>query len=408
MSDDTFKQDDDLTPRARRLWRILLPLAVLAIAGLIALAMVLSSPRARSKTPQRIATLVEVTPVVFARHPITISAMGSIVAEQQVALQAEVSGKVVSLNPQLEPGGRVRQGEVLVTLEDADYRLELESAASDVAQAEAALQLEQGNQLVAEKEYQLLGETVSEEELALMLRRPQLASAEATLAAARARFQRAALEVERTRVRAPFNAVITARSASLGSRVAPGTELATLVGSDSYRIEAAVPSDQLSWLELPRDTPATENVQIFNRPAWGPDISRVGTLIGIGAQLESEGRMAQALIRLDRPLDRGKDGSQPLPLLGSFVEVEIEGRTLDHAAEIPRSALHDGDQVWVMDSAKHLDIRTVTVAFRLRDTALITHGLEENERLVTTQLAAPVAGMQLRLAENRTEQSREP
>ncbi|PLY00891.1 MAG: efflux transporter periplasmic adaptor subunit [Desulfuromonas sp.] len=408
MSNNHYERNDDLTPHASRKWRILLPMGVLVLCALIAAALFISRPRAKSKTPQRIATLVEVAPVHFAPHPTQLSAMGTVVAEQQVALQPEVSGKVVALHPRLEPGGRVKKGEVLVTLDDTDYLLARESAASTVAQAEANLQLEQGNQLVAEKEYQLLGEPVSDEELALMLRRPQLASAEATVAAARAQLNRAALDVERTRVRAPFNAVVISRAVSLGSRVTTSTELTALVGSDRYRVEASVPSDQLQWLELSGPDTDGAQVRIFNRPVWGPEVSRAGTLISVGAQLESEGRMAEVLIRLDRPLDSGPDGDLPIPLLGSFVEVEINGRELPNAAEIPRSALHDGDQLWVMDAEQRLDIRSVEVAFRMRDSVLIRSGLQEGELLVTSQLAAPVAGMQLRLAENSTEQTREP
>jgi len=405
MSDYNYTRQDDLTPRARRLWRILLPLLVLLLGTAIAAGLITSSPRAKPKAAARVATLVEVTPVTFASHPVMLSAMGSVVAEQLVSLQPEVSGKVVSLNAHFEPGSRVLKGDLLLNIDDADYRLALASATSDVAQAEADLQLEQGNQLVAQKEYQLLGETVSEEELALMLRRPQLASAEATLAAARARLRSAELDLERTRVRSPLNAVVTARAVSLGSRVAPGSELATLVGSDRYRIEAALPSDQITWLQFPDTGQSGSVVRIYNRPVWGDETFRLGTLSGVNAALESEGRMAQALIRLDDPLDN-RDG-QPVPLLGSFVEVEIEGRPLANAAEIPRSTLHDGHRVWIMDEQGRLDIREVTVAFRQRDTVLISAGLSEGERLVTTTLSAPVQGMQLRLAEASTEQGRE-
>jgi len=408
MSNDDYERNDDLTPHASRTWRILLPAGVLVLCALIAVALVVSKPRAKAKKPQRIATLVEVTPVHFTPHSIQLSALGTVVAEQQVALQPEVSGKVIALHPRLEPGGRVRKGAVLVTLDDTDYLLERESAASAVAQAEADLQLEQGNQLVAEKEYQLLGEPVSDEELTLMLRRPQLASAEATVAAARAQLNRATRDVERTRVRAPFNAVVTSRAVSLGSRVTTGTELAALVGSDSYRVEATIASDQLKWLEHPDPDTSGAQVRIFNRPVWGADVSRTGSLISIGAQLESEGRMAEVLIRLDQPFDTGPNGELPIPLLGSFVEVEISGRELPSAAEIPRSTLHDGDQVWVMDAENRLAIRTVEIAFRQRDNVLISSGLADGDLLVTSQLSAPVAGMQLRTAETRTEQTREP
>jgi hypothetical protein len=102
------------------------------------------------------------------------------------------------------------------------------------------------------------------------------------------------------------------------------------------------------------------------------------------------------------PLGREAEaGAEPLLLLGSFVRVEIQGRVLDGVAALDRRLLRDGDRVWVMRTDGTLDIRPVSVAFGGDRRVLISHGLEDGERVVTTDLPAPVDGMPLRLREER-------
>jgi multidrug efflux pump subunit AcrA (membrane-fusion protein) len=266
------------------------------------------------------------------------------------------------------------------------------------------MQVELGRQRVAQKEFELLGESVSEVEKTLMLREPQLENNRALLEGTRARLEQAQLDLKRTSVRSPFNAVVMSREVNLGTRVSPSTTLATLVGSDSYWVEAPIPASQLQWISISQeDSDSGSPVRIYDSVAWGPNRSRSGRLVGLTAMVEENGRMATLLAEIADPLSLQPTSSeQPKLLLGSYVRVEIEGKLLSKAAAIERDLIHNGEQLWIMDEEGRLDIRTVEIAFRGQDQVLVTGGVNHGEKLITTNLPSPVQGMTLRLKEAET------
>lgn len=171
----------------RVILRTLVPVAVLAAGAAVALWLMETGPQAKPRPQARNATLVAVSTVDYGPQQTVVSGMGTVAAARNVELKPRVNGEIIELNRNLVPGGHFRKGETMLKIDPTDYRLAVRQLATDVAKAESDLQLEQGNQLVAQKEYKLLGETVSNEEKALMLRRPQLENLRATLEAARAR-----------------------------------------------------------------------------------------------------------------------------------------------------------------------------------------------------------------------------
>jgi hypothetical protein len=84
--------------------------------------------------------------------------------------------------------------------------------------------------------------------------------------------------------------------------------------------------------------------------------------------------------------------------MGSYVSAEIEGQKLDSAFEIDRSHLRENQTVWIMNEVGQLEIRSVQIGFSGSQKVYVTTGLAENELLVTTDIAAPVQGMPLRVA----------
>lgn len=378
--------------------RIVLPVLVLAVAIFVGVWLIETKPQAKTTVKQRIAMLVEVKPVRFTEQTTMIPAMGTVQPARQLELRPQVSGQVISMNVNMVPGGILHGGELLLKIDPTDYRLQVRELTSEVAKAEAELQLEQGNQLVAQREYELLGESVSATEQALMLRKPQLENLKASLEAARAKLEQAEVDLQRTEINVPFNAVIQSRDVNLGSRVNESTTLATLAGTNEYWVEVSLPVSLLRWIDIPRHAAESGSpVTIYDQAAWGPDASRSGRVIRLAAGLEETGRMARLLVSVSDPLALEKPAGTPRLLIGSYVRTIIKGRPLPHAVALKRELLRDGDTVWVMNNENRLDIRPVTIAFRNEDTVLITAGLAPGERLVTSNLPAPVAGMALRL-----------
>jgi RND family efflux transporter MFP subunit len=375
--------------------RLLLPVAVVAIGAVIAVWLMQSSPKAKPRQKVRNAVAVDVRPVEFGPQTMAINIMGTVKPRNEVVLKPQVSGRIISISEKLIPGGHFTSGETLLTIEPRDYQLAVRQLSSEVARAEADLRIELGRQRVAIKEYELLGETVSDEERDLMLRVPQLESSKASLEEVKIRLEQAKLDLERTTVKAPFNSVLISREVNLGASVTPSTTLATLVDSDTYWVEAPIAASQLKWVKVGQQGSA---VRISNSSAWGPDRYREGRTAGMAATVETQGRMVELLIEVADPLALAEQSAgQPKLLLGSYVRVEIAGATLPRAAMIERDLIRDGDQVWIMDDQGNLDIRPVEIAFRARDHVLVIAGVDTGEKLVTSNLPSPVQGMALRI-----------
>lgn len=391
----------------KKILRMLLPVAVFALGIALALWLMETGPQAKPQPHARNATLVETKTVDYSPQQTSISGMGTIAAARTVELTPQVNGEIIELNANLVPGGHFRQGEALLKIDPTDYRLTVRELATEVAKAESDVQLEQGNQLIAQKEYKLLGESVSDQERALMLRQPQLDNLRATLEAAQAKLEQARVDLSRAEIKAPFNAVVQSREVSLGARASESTVLATLVGTDAYWVEVSIPVSQLRWVRIPRiDGEHGSLVRVYDSAAWGDGVYRQGRVIRLEANLEEQGRMARLLVQVEDPLSLLPDNAgEPRMLIGSYVRVEIEGQAVTSAAAIEREFIRDGNSVWVMEPKGKLAIRPVEIVFRGSEHLLVTGGIEAGEELVVTDLAAPVAGMALRTADDTVEQA---
>ena len=407
--------------------KIVLPLMILAAAGLSAKQMIDNPPKTQRRPGVRQAVLVETGAVTVRPEPVMLEAMGAVVASQQLQIKPEVSGRIVWLAENLEPGSHFQKGSPLAKIERRDFELALAERKSELQQAQAAfieaerslitaranLQIEMGNQAVAQRELEVLAEQIKDHNRDLVLRRPQLetakaqvkaaeaalASAKASIEGAKARKAAAELELERTTIVAPFDLIVENKLSDLGDRVSTSTGLLEVIGSRTFWIEVALSQSDLHWVIVsqPGETEENPRVRIYNDAAWSGNQHRLGRVIRLLPTVDSKGRMARVLVAVDDPLSI-EDSHKSLPplLAGSYVRVEIEGPTIDSSVSIDRSWLRDSDSVWVMTEDERLDIRPVKVLHRGRDHILVRNGLTEGERIVTTDLASPVAGMALR------------
>jgi RND family efflux transporter MFP subunit len=361
-----------------------------------------TSPRARRQTPARQAKLVQVISVEEGNCTTTVKAMGPVVPAQQVTLHPQVAGQIVEISGAIIPGGIIDAGEKIMAIDRRDYEIAVEQRRADVANAIKNLKVEQGNQAVARQEYELLGEIVTEEDQELVLREPQLASAQSALESAQAALRKAQLDLARCDITAPFNAIVREKHVDLGATVSSGSQLVTLVATDEAWVELKVPVDQLKWLTIPQSNDDVgSTVIVYNTLAWGPDRSRTGHVIRLYGELEPAGKLARLLAAVDDPFClKDENRGQPKLLMGSMIQAEIQGVSLASVFPVKWAHLRDNNKaVWIMDADNQLEVRPVEIAFRGPEEVFISNGLTANERLVVTDIAAPVPGMPLRLAD---------
>jgi RND family efflux transporter MFP subunit len=381
-----------------RWFKGLAPVFMLLVGVFVAVVLMQSGPSAKREPPPRQARLVETQPVVIGNARTRIEAMGTVVPAESVVLQPQVGGEVVFVSDELEPGGLVSAGDELLRIDPRDYELAVLQRESEVAQAQSVLRLEQGQQSIAKREFELLGESMQADDRDLVLRKPQLESVRAQLALARASLEKAKLDLSRSQVRAPFNAIVETADVDVGARVTTANTLATLVGTDACWLEVSVPVRDLQWISIPHgDDVAGSTVRIHNRVAWGEEGWREGHVIRLAGDLGKEGRMARLLVEVEDPFTLLPENiGKPVLLMNSYVSVEIEGRELQQVATIDRTYVRDGDRLWIMGADGTLEIRTVDIVFRGHDQVFVSAGVSNGEQLVVTDLAAAVAGMPLR------------
>jgi RND family efflux transporter MFP subunit len=377
----------------------LLPVLVLGGGALIAVALMESGPKARREPPPRLARLVEVEAVQFSNQPVILEAMGTVRPARQIDLYPRVSGEVIWVSPELIPGGRFRKGQKIIQIDKSDYELTVVQREAEVAQAGSNLKIEKGQQSIAEREYELLGESIEEGDRDLILRTPQLESIQAELQKAQSELDRARLELDRTQVLSPFDAIVISREVDLGESVTSSTTIASLVGTNEFWIEALVSVDDLKWIRLPDpiNNGTGSSARIYTDVNRADRAYRSGRVIRLAGDLEEEGRMARLLISITDPLESHADAATTPLLIGAYVRIEIEGEEIKLAAAIDRQFLRDGEYVWLMNADNALEIRPVNIAFRGRDRVLVVGGLKEGDLLIRTDLAAPVAGMPIRI-----------
>lgn len=398
----------------RVLGSIIACLAIMAMAVVAVIVINRTEPIAeKSDSSRRSAALVDTVQVERGTYSPRLVVLGTVRAAQDIMLSPRVGGQVMQVSPAMVPGGMVRAGDLLLRLDSADFENALSISRSELAQAEASREIEQARQGLAAKELRLLEGTIDESNRALVMREPQIASIEAEVSAAEAAVERATLDLERTRVYAPFDAQVLSRSVNVGSQVNAGDELGRLVGLEEYWIMAAVPVRSLRWIRFaesasvdgardPRMTSSSATpsaagspVTLRNTEIWGPDVQRTARVARMIGTLDSQTRLARVLIVVDDPL--GLESSAPPLILDSLIETEIEGRPIDNVVRLRRDFVRDQDTVWVV-SDNTLEIRQASVVFRDVDYAYIRDGLESGDQVVTTTLATVADGISLRIS----------
>ena len=390
------------TGRAGRLKTAFISLVILALGAALVWLVFRTEPTATRgpDTARETAMLVDVTSAEKGDYRPTITAMGQVRAARELTLRPRVGGQIVERAPEFTPGGMVEKGDMLVRIDPADYEATLQQRRSELRQARSDLDIEQGRQNVAEQEFELLGEELEGTNKALVLRQPQLEQARAQVESAEAALKQAQLDLDRTRVTAPFNARVLSRDISLGTQVSTGEALGRLVGVEEYWVEATVPQSELPWLRFEeRSGEAGAPATIRNNSAWPQGQHREGRLQRLVGELNEDTRLARVLITVQDPLALDTDSPDKPPLLiGSFLNTAIEGREITDVVRLDRNHIRRNDTVWVMKDGS-LSIRDVDIAFRDAEYAYVSDGVQDGEAVVTSDLATVVDGADLRTEE---------
>lgn len=327
----------------RRLTQYLVILA--AIALLIAVLLFSRQLVARQNEHRPMVTLAEplrpdvvVKTVSRGMYTARVEGYGEAKPHFSVALTAQTTGLVLEQWEQFEPGNRVKKGDVLLTLDDSDYLKTLAEAKSDLATAELALLEEEREASQAKTEWKASG-LAGEPDSELVLHKPQLVAAKAAVAQAKAALTSAQKDVNRCRIRAPFDAVIIERLTAPGSYLQAGTEVATLYSTDM--MEISIPLAAKDWANLPVEQTLTTSSWPVRLTGVESGATWQGRVLRSQLHLDETSRQRKLLLALDSPFDQ----AEPL-LPGTFVLASLEGKSIANIWELPDTALSQRGEIW--------------------------------------------------------------
>jgi len=379
------------------LWIIGGIIAIILLAVGINALLKATAPKPEEEPVAKAIPGVRVMTIQKSTRQLQVETQGIVEPRTQTTLVAEVSGRIMEVSPAMEAGAFFEKGDLLLKIDDRDYQTALTNAISEVARAEADYETEKAEAEQARLDWERLGN--GGEASSLLLRLPQLARAEAALTSAKAAVEKAKNDLDRTRITAPYNGRSREKLAEVGQFANVGAQLGRVFATDYVEIRLPLSDDQLGKLDP--DILKYRNGEWENGPAVtvvgdvaGKERTWQGSLTRLEGVVDDKTRFYYAVARVDDPYGTLLDRDVPLTV-GMFVDAIIQGKQIEEVAVIPRSALHPGDEVYFVNNEDRLEIRKVEIISADQTEAIIGSGLTDGDRIATSPLAAPVAGMQL-------------
>jgi len=382
----------------RKFFKYILPLGLIGIS-IVAVAIMVSI--AKGKQPERKDTAnqairVDAIPAKITSLNFAVFSQGSVMPRTETTLVAEVAGQIVSVSSNFISGGFFREGEVLLQIDPSDYQTALLRAQAALAARKAQLADQQARSDQALKDWTNLGREGDPSDLTLRI--PQLAEAKAGVQAAEAELQEAKRDLQRTRIKVPYDGLVRNKKVDVGQYVTPGTPLGVTFAIDTAEIRLPLSNSDLAYLDLPSATRLDKAhrvpVKLSTDGArtggvWQSEIVRTEGVVDVRS------RVLYAVAEVVDPYGVLGQSSQGELKMGTFVKAEIKGLRADNVVILPRSVLQADNTVLVANDERKLEIRQVTVLRAEPRNVYISDGLEGGELVITTSMDAPIPGTRL-------------
>jgi len=386
-----------------KLKKTLLPIVILIATVVIAQVIIKNPPKSnRGKGGESAQITVETKVLSAQNYQVILDSFGTVKPRTNSILVAQVSGEINEVSREFTDGGFFEKGDVLVQLDDRDHRAEVKINQSSLLAAKQVLLEEQARADRALVDWQRLGNGA--EPSALVLRKPQLAAAQAQVSSAQAKLEKAQLLLERTKVTAPYAGRILKKHVDLGRIVVNNTQLADIYAIDYVEIRLPIKNKDLSFMILP------EQYRHSDKEVVGSSVTLTSNLIGQqhwqGKIVRTEGAIDEnsqqlyIVAQIDDPYDLSSNKVAPIKI-GQYVNASIVGKTIDQALVIPNSAIYQGSYVYIaeiIDDKTVLKRKDISILWQNSNDAVVEAGLAFGDSLVLTPLGQVSSGTPVKLA----------
>ena len=341
--------------------------------------------------------IVAVEPIYLAQLTLQVDSYGVVEPKYETELVAQISGQIVELSETFVRGGFVKQGQLLARIDPNDYQAALIDAEATMASARASLETERAQGQVAEQEWKRITDTSPTE---LSLRKPQLAQEIARVKSAQASILRAKRNLERTEIRAPYDAMIDSRNVGLGSFVGTGSMVGKLLGTATAEVRLPVADNQLEFLI---DQGKNAQVNLMGTFA-GREIIWPAKIARSEGVIDNKSRMSYLVAEIHDPYAL-TDNNRDTPVrFGSYVKAKILGLEVAQATSVPRY-LVENNRVAILDSESKLHYSEISIVRQDGRNVIVSSGLFEGDKLIVSALDYPIDGMKLALIDDKPKEN---
>ena len=375
--------------------KAIITIAVLLAAVAAAAGIIMSRPMPEQLTVSETTSAIRAMTVVKESLRLKIRSEGTVTPKTQTNVIPEIKGRVTWLSPNLVVGGYFQAGDLLVTIDAADYEARTGLAQAQLLRAEAELE---HKRFEFKRLQQLIKDNlVSQSNLENAARAHKIAKA--NVIESKINLAQAERDLGRTKITAPFEGMVRSESIDIGQFVQQGAPIASIYASDAVEVRLPIVNAQLAYLDpanLQRGEldPATAPMIRLTARYAGTSFIWRGQLARTEGEIDAQSRMITAVARVRQ--DNQSPDVPPLQV-GAFVAAEIEGQYLVDIVRLPRAALRPNSQVLIIDGDNRLRFRAVNVLRLENDFVIIDSGLESGEVVNLSPIQTVVDGMRVSL-----------
>jgi RND family efflux transporter MFP subunit len=365
-----------------KLKSIVTPILIMLVFSIVAFALLNTAPISKRTPPLMATPIVESDNSIKTEHSVFISAHGRIIsAHKPLTVVSLVSGIIVESHINLMEGGHISANETLLQIDQTDPKLILEEAEAKLLQAKASLAIESGQHRLAKKEFALNKFEFKDdgENKALALRLPNLQLATSEVELAEIQIKKAQINLERTKISFPFDVSILSLSANIGEFVTEQRILATISKANAFWVELYLPSKYITKIKTKSSESAGSLIiLIYEQREYEAEV------LSIKASLSESTQMVGIIAEIKYPII----GSNNVPqfVIGTQISATIDAGTIHNVIKVPRHALINSSEIYIVDGEQTLQLRDVHVEWETAQHVFIKTNLSKDEIIVSSKV----------------------
>lgn len=366
----------------KRIIKILLPIIIIIGTVFLVQTIIKNPPKVSKGKVENKVLSVETLKLKKKNFSPIVESYGLVEPAVETTLISQVSGKIVYINENFKDGAYFKKGELLIQIEDTDFKADVKIAQANLTLAKQELIEEKAQGIQAKQDWENLNLKVKANDL--VLRIPQLRSAQANLLARQAELEKAKLELKRTKIKAPYNGRVIKKNVDIAQVINTNSEIANIYASDKLQIRLPIKNKDLALLSLDKKIDVNFQSSISNKNYKGKVVRRESTI---------ETNSGQLYLIADIYKNAGLN-------IGEYLTAQIDGKPLINALVIPNSSIYQGSYVFV-EKDNIITRQNIDIQWQDSNNTLISKGLKDSQSVVTTTLGQISSGTVVKVVNKR-------